>query len=70
LGGDVLGLSLASTTAAANAVDVDRAIPEAPVLTSAPSLPKTGSNSALPLTLALLTVGAASAVLVRRTRTI
>lgn len=70
LGGDVLGLSLASTTAAANAVDTPRAVPEAPVLTSTPSLPKTGSNSALPLTLGLLTVGGATALLVRRTRTI
>jgi LPXTG-motif cell wall-anchored protein len=71
LGGDVLGLSLASTTAAANAVDVDRAAPPAPpvVKTSSP-LPKTGGDTAMPLTLALLAVGAAGAVLVRRTRTV
>ena len=70
LGGDVLGLSLATATAAANAKDVPLSIPATPeVKTSAP-LPKTGGETAMPLTLALLGVGAAGAVLVRRTRTI
>jgi LPXTG-motif cell wall-anchored protein len=70
LGGDVLGLSLASTTAAANVnpVTVERSAPPEEVLTT--PLPKTGADDTLPLTLALLAVGAAGAVLVRRTRTI
>ena len=71
LGGDVLGLSLASATAAANATALEdeprQAPPAAP---AAPGLPKTGGDSALPLTLALLAVGAAGAALVRRTRTV
>ncbi len=73
LGGDVLGLSLASATAAANANDIPRLAPPAgpPAATpDAPPLPKTGAESALPLTLALLAVGSAGALLVRRTRTI
>ena len=71
LGGDVLGLSLASATAAANAVDVDRSAPPA-VPENAPiaPLPKTGGEDAIPLTLALLAVGAAGVALVRRTRTV
>ena len=57
LGGDVLGLSLASATAAANATDVDRAAPPAvPENAAIAPLPKTGGESAIPLTLALLAV--------------
>lgn len=72
LGGDVLGLSLASATAAANAVENTLTAPPVapPAATPAAPLPKTGAESALPLTLALLAVGAAGALLVRRTRTI
>lgn len=70
LGGDVLGLSLASTTAAANAVDVARVAPPAPDVPAAAPLPRTGAESALPLTLALLAVGAAGVAMVRRARTV
>jgi LPXTG-motif cell wall-anchored protein len=72
LGGDHIGHSLASATAAANAVDTPRVAPPAapPAATPAAPLPKTGTESALPLTLALLAVGMAGALLVRRTRTI
>lgn len=70
LGGDVLGLSLASTTVAANAVDVDRAAPPAPDVPAAAPLPRTGAESALPITLALLAVGAAGVAMVRRARTV
>lgn len=73
LGGDVLGLSLASATAAANTAENPLTAPPIapPAATpTAPPLPKTGAESALPLTLALLAVGSAGALLVRRTRTI
>lgn len=70
LGGDVLGLSLASTTAAANAVDTARVAPPAPEVPGAAPLPKTGAESALPMTLALLAVGAAGVAMVRRARTV
>ncbi len=71
LGGDVLGLSLAQTTAAANAVDVARvAPPGAPEVPAAAPLPKTGGESALPMTLALLAVGTAGVAMVRRARTV
>ena len=72
LGGDLIGLSLASATAAANAVDTPRQAPplNQPVAPTPAPLPKTGAESALPLTLALLAVGTAGALLVRRTRTI
>lgn len=71
LGGDVLGLSLASATAAANAVDEPRAVPpvqDEPI--APPALPKTGGEGALPLTLALLAVGTAGVAMVRRSRTV
>jgi LPXTG-motif cell wall-anchored protein len=70
LGGDVLGVSLASTTAAANATELRRSVPETPEEVLTTPLPKTGADDTMPLTLALLAVGAAGAVLVRRTRTI
>ena len=55
---------------AANAVDVARVAPPAPEAPAAAPLPKTGGESALPLTLALLAVGTAGVAMVRRTRTV
>lgn len=71
LGGDVLGLSLASATAAANLGEQTRQAPPA-VPEDAPitPLPQTGGESAIPLTLALLAAGTAGVALVRRTRTV
>jgi hypothetical protein len=69
LGGDVLGLSLASATAAANAHPADDIIRQAPPESPNGALPRTGGDTALPLTLALLGLGAAGAAIVRRTRT-
>lgn len=69
LGGDALGVSLASATAAANAVPAQAPLPSpAPPPEQPRSLPRTGGDSALPLGLALLAVGAAGAALVRRSR--
>lgn len=70
LAGSVLGLQFASADAAANAVPLQAAppAPEAPA-SAPPALPRTGSDSTLPLTLAMLAVGAAGAMLLRRTRT-
>ena len=68
LGGDVLGLSLASATAAANATTVVPATPTGNPR-SAPPLPKTGGESGLALALALLAVAGVGGTLVRRTRT-
>jgi len=64
LGGPVLGLSLASATAAANG-----AAPALPGAPAAPSLPRTGGEGALPLTLALFAAATAGVHLIRRTRT-
>lgn len=65
LGGDVLGLSLATSTAAANAVvpQTTRNVPPAP-----PGLPKTGGETGLPIALALFAVAGVGGTLVRRTR--
>lgn len=70
LGGSVLGLQFASADAAANAMPLQAAppAPEAPA-SAPPALPRTGADSTLPLTLAMLAVGAAGAMLLRRTRT-
>jgi hypothetical protein len=62
LGGDVLGLRLASATAAANATPYVGGEPPPPVR----NLPKTGTDPLLPLSLALFAIGGATAVLVRR----
>src|SRR5690606_32651930 len=67
----LLGLEVGGATAAAAAVPAVPATPNQP--TTAPpeqerSMPRTGGEAALPLTLALLAVGAAGAVLIRRTR--
>lgn len=73
LGGSVLGISLARATAAANAVPADPAAPPGPlpgVPRADEPLPRTGGTTALPLTVALLAVGAAGAMLVRRSRTV
>jgi hypothetical protein len=71
LGGSVLGISLARATAAANAAPADAPgpLPGAP-RADVPTMPMTGGTTALPLTLALLAVGAAGAMLVRRTRSV
>lgn len=70
LGGSVLGISLARATAAANAVPAD--LPGSPTEPAQPAgpLPRTGGQAALPLTLALLAVGAAGAALLRRSRSV
>lgn len=69
LGGSVLGLSLASATAGAIAE-----LQPAPIVEEteeAPrSLPRTGNDTALPATMALLAAASAGLVLVRRTRTV
>jgi hypothetical protein len=72
LGGNVLGVSLARATAAANAVPADAPgpLPGSPRADGPPILAETGGTAALPLTLALLAVGAAGAILVRRSRTV
>jgi len=67
LGGDVLGLRLASSTAAANAVPYVGGPPPTPPIRN---LPKTGTDPLLPLALTLFAVGGATAVLVRRSRTV
>lgn len=64
LGGDVLGLRLASSTAAANATPVVAA-PPGP--TPQP-LPKTGGGVSMPLGLGLFALAGATAAFVRRTR--
>jgi LPXTG-motif cell wall-anchored protein len=70
LGGAVIGISFAGADAAVNAVVPAVAPPAAqPPAPGSPSLPRTGTDSALPLTLGLLAVGAAGAALLRRTRT-
>lgn len=68
LGGDVLGLSLATSTAAANATApaLPRSAPPAPP--APPALPKTGGESGLTIALALFAVAGAGGTLVRRTR--
>ncbi len=68
LGGDVVGLSLASATAAANATAPG--LPSTPETPVKRGLPRTGGDSALPLTMALLALGTGAAFLVRRTRTV
>lgn len=70
LGGDVLGLSLASATAASNAAAPAPRVAPPAAPPAAPGLPKTGGESTLPLTMALLAVGAAGAAMVRRTRSV
>ena len=67
LGGDVLGLQLASSTAAANATPAAAPITPPPV-PNVP-LPKTGGTVPLPLGLGLFTLAGAAAMLVRRSRT-
>ena len=66
LGAPVLGLSFSRATAAANAVVAD--VPGTPESPAQPSLPRTGGDSTLPMTLALLAVGAAGMLVLRRTR--
>ncbi len=66
LGGDVLGLLLGQSTAAANAR------PVAPPATTPPitKLPKTGGGFGLPVALGLFVVAGATAAVLRRTRTV
>jgi len=69
LGGDVLGISLGTATAAANATGAVAPAPAPPLeVTERGPLPKTGGEAALPLAVALLAVGAAGSVLLRRSR--
>ncbi len=70
LGGSVLGLSLASATAAANAELVSPSSGPGPDVEEQRSLPRTGGEAALPVTLGLLAAASAGLVLVRRTRTV
>lgn len=64
----LLGLRIGGAVAAAAAVP-GTPIVTPPLVPDGPrDLPKTGGDAALPLTLALLAVGAAGAVLIRRTR--
>lgn len=70
LGGPAIGISFAGADAAVNAIaPAAPPAPPAPPAPGAPALPRTGSDSALPLTLGLLAVGVAGAALLRRTRT-
>lgn len=70
LGDAVLGISFAQAEAVANAIVPTAAPAQDPAPAPAgPPLPRTGADSALPLTLGMLCVGAAGAMLLRRTRT-
>jgi len=64
----LLGLRVGGASAAAAGAPVTPAAPELP--RAAGPLPKTGGESALPLTLGLLAVAAAGGVLVRRSRAV
>jgi LPXTG-motif cell wall-anchored protein len=66
LGGDVLGLLLGQSTAAANARPVAPP-PTAPPITK---LPKTGGGIGLPVAFGLFAVAGAAAVVLRRTRAV
>jgi LPXTG-motif cell wall-anchored protein len=65
LGGDVLGLLLGQSTAAANATPAAAPTPPPAI----EKLPKTGAATSIPLALGLLGLAGASVALLRRTRT-
>ena len=69
LGGPALGLSFAEATAVANAEVAAPRGPEGPAAPPQGSLPKTGADTSLPVTLGLLAAAAAGLGIVRRTRT-
>ena len=68
LGGDVLGLHLGQSTAAANATPVAPA--PAPTTPPIDRLPKTGGSATLPVGLALFGAAAVAAAVVRKARTV